>query len=419
MDNPRQGRSAEQTPESIEHLRQLNRQQAAAIRAKGRMIDNMAYQIRTLSNAIIGFSDLLLSENLPDDQRDFAQEIHLAGKGLSELVNEVLDWARLESGRLHITRTDCDLMAIVKKIDLTIHSAAVEKGLEFAIHCEAGLPTTIVTDGERLFKCLINLAANAIQYTEQGFVRISVRPQIRDGARYVCFEVADSGRGIASEKLTTIFEPTMDDEDVNAQVLTMLGGTLAMAAGLPLTHRLAELLGAEIDVHSKVGKGSTFMLRLPVDSGEAASAAKSGDDEQTREPAPEHEGYPILLVEDQESNRTVVRLMLQTMGYEVETAVDGQEAVEMATSRPYSLIFMDLKMPRMDGYEATHCLRNKLISVPIVALSAMEIDAQIKTRINELFDGFLTKPIDSGQLLAAVQRYAVGAAKASAAGVSS
>jgi CheY-like chemotaxis protein len=407
--------------ESMDSLRETNRRQEAALQAKGRLVDNMAYQIRTLSNAIIGFSDLLLTEELTPDQRDYAAEINTAGKGLSELVNEVLDWARLESGRLQITRTHCSLQAILDELEQTARPVALEKKLAFELDWDAQLPTTIVTDSERLLKCLVNLTANAIQYTEEGFVRINVHTETRSGTVYVRFDIADSGPGIAPEKLGSLFEPAMEEADAHAQVVMMLGSKFSAAAGLPLTRQLAELLGGSIEVQSAPGKGSTFSLLLPMDANTVSGPMphRSESRPTAEDFSPDAVSLPILLVEDQESNRTVIRLMLKTMGYEVDTAEDGQEAVELAISRDYSLIIMDLKMPRMDGFEAACCLRDRQIKMPIVALSAISLNPDEKTRISELFDGFLSKPIDSEQLLAAVRKYAVGAGvKIDAAGIS-
>lgn len=405
------------SPESAELLSESNRQEAASLQAKGRMVDNMAYQIRTLSNAIIGFSDLLQAEELSPDQQDYVGEIIQAGKGLSKLVNEVLDWARLGSGRLQIARTRCSLKTILDELEKSAHLAATNKGLDFKLRGDVALPDTIVTDPDRLSKCLINLVANAVQYTEQGFIRIDVRLEVRDRTAYVRFDLADSGPGIAPEKLATLFEPALNEGDANAQVVTMLGKDISAVAGLPLTRQLIELLGGTLEVQSEPGQGSTFSLRIPTgvepESELHTDVSDSGPADAERSVASSSEQelpLPILLVEDQESNRTVVRLMLQAMGYEVETAVDGVEAVEKATSRPYCLIFMDLKMPRMDGYEATRLLREKQIKVPIVVLSAMVLDHEEARVISELFDGLLTKPVDCEQLSAAVRKYAVGAA---------
>ena len=162
MENPEQKGVLQSPPDSMEALRETNRRQEAALQAKGRLVDNMAYQIRTLSNAIIGFSDLLLTEELTPDQQDYAAEINTAGKGLSELVNEVLDWARLESGRLQVVRTQCSLQAILDELEKIAKPVALEKRLAFELDWNTTLPTTIITDSERLLKCLVNLTANEI-----------------------------------------------------------------------------------------------------------------------------------------------------------------------------------------------------------------------------------------------------------------
>lgn len=402
------------TMESLELLRETISRQEAALHAKGRLVDNMAYQIRTLSNAVIGFSDLLLTEDLMPDQRDYAVEINTAGKGLSSLVNEVLDWARLESGRLQITRCECSLRVVLDELDKTVRPVAADKGLTFDTKWDNRLPETVITDPERLLKCLVNLSANAIQYTTEGFVHINPHLEMRNDKPYIRFDVIDSGPGITPERLDRLFEPAKAEEDAHAEVVTMLSLGLSVAAGLPLTRQLAELLGGTVEAHSELGKGSIFSLLIPVGIGTASHSSldrEIGVQANEGKSSPRDEGpWPILLVEDQESNRTVIRLMLKAMGYDVETAVDGQEAVEMAFSKTYCLIIMDLKMPRMDGYEAASCLREKKLDVPIVALSALSLKPEEKGRIAELFDGFLSKPVDSEQLLAAIQKYAVGAA---------
>ncbi|NLW84076.1 MAG: response regulator [Phycisphaerae bacterium] len=413
-DNKEMNGVSQSPMERLELLQETIRRQEAALQAKGRLVDNMAYQIRTLSNAVVGFSDLLLTEEMTDEQHDYALEINTAGKGLSTLVNEVLDWARLESGRLQVTRNAYSVRSILKELEEIVRPVATDKGLAFAMQLDASLPETVITDSERLVKCLINLAANAIHYTPEGFVHIAVRPQIRDGRTYVRFDIIDSGPGIPAEKLGRLFEPVIDEEDAHAQVVNMISFGLSVAAGLPLTRQLVELLGGHIDVQSEVGKGSTFTLLIPAGADSACERTpEEADPAIPREEAwspEEASSHPILLAEDQESNRTVIRLMLKTLGYEVDTAVDGQEAVEMALSKQYSLIIMDLKMPRMDGYEATRRLRERQIKTPIIALSALSLSGEEKSRTEEIFDGFLSKPIDSEQLLAAIDRYAVGAA---------
>ena len=387
---------------------------AATLQAKGGMVDNIAYQIRTLANAVIGFSDLLLMEELTSDQLDYAREINIAGKGLADLAAEVLEWELLGSGRAKAVEAACSLKSILDEIERAGRPAAEEKGLVFELTWDSGLPESITTDSDRLLKCLMNLVANAIQYTQEGSVRIDVRMEVRQGAGTVRFDIIDTGQGILPERLETLFDAEMNEVEANAQAVTMLGRRISAVAGLPLTQKLAELLGGSLEVQSEMGRGSTFSLRIPVgvdvasesrSSRPAAASAGAG----SAAACEDTKTLPILLVEDQESNRMVICLMLQSMGYEVDTAVDGQEAIEKAMSREYGLILMDLKMPRMGGYEAARYLREHQVKVPMVVLSAMVLDHEENRAISELFDGLLTKPIGSEQLMAAIDNYAKGA----------
>ena len=393
-----------QTPEQ---LQLLLAQKEAAIQAKGRLVDNMAYQIRTLSNAVIGFSDLLLTENLSDELMEYVSEINQAGNGLSALVNEVLDWARLESGRLQIARSRCDLSRIIADIEEIVSTAAADKGLSYEIQTAPDLPAYILSDADRLLKCAINLIANAIKYTARGTVRIAVLPQSLNDQDGVRIDVIDSGRGMTPEKLASIFEPALYEQQAHEEVLTMLDMGFTVTAGLPLTKQLVEALGGTLTVRSELNVGSTFSITLPVGL-DVEQSVRLGDfvgeqaqavPEQTA-PAP-----AILLVEDQPSNRTVICLMLESLGVRVDTAEDGRDGLEKAVAGHYDLILMDLKMPRMDGYEATRQIRAAGIFTPIVALSAKVLDEQESRQIAEMFDEFLTKPVDSQRLAQAVKQF--------------
>ncbi|MHC5082816.1 MAG: response regulator [Planctomycetota bacterium] len=397
-------------------LQRLLDQKEAAIVAKGRLIDNMAYQIRTLSNAVIGFSDLMLTEELTDDQMEYIQEISQAGNGLSSLVNEVLDWAQLESGRMNINRTRCDLSEVLKSIEDIILNAAKERGIGYDFTIDPDLPAFIQSDADRVLKCLINLAANAIRHTEEGQIRLGVGQEMRDGELWIRFDVADCGPGFNDEQLSNIFEPALLHEEANAEVLTMLDMGLTVTAGLPLTKRLAEAMGGTISVRSEVNAGSTFSLLLPagVKPGEGAKIGMPVQtkkveqfelDDTAQTDKQESSSGTILLVEDQASNRTVISLMLEALGVEVDTAEDGVDGLEKASGNDYALILMDLKMPRMDGYEATRQIREKGIQTPIVALSAKVLNEDEHHKIASIFDGFVTKPVDSQVLLQTAQQY--------------
>ena len=398
----------EHVPEN-DDLQDLIRQKEAAIQAKGRLIDNMAYQIRTLSNAVIGFSDLLLSEGLSEELMEYVTEINQAGNGLSSLVNEVLDWARLESGKLKVNHKKCDLSNIIQNLEKIVADSAAEKGLSYEIEVDPDLPSQILSDEDRLLKCLINLAGNAFKYTKEGFVRVRLLSENLDGKPCIRIDVMDSGIGMTPEKIERIFEPALRTEDVNDEVLTMLDMGLTVTAGLPLTKQLIELLGGTLVVTSEPNVGSTFSLILPIgieadENGKLGSWSTEPKTEQT--PSEDASVPPsILLVEDQQSNRMVISLMLEALGLSVETAEDGQDGVQKASQKKYDLILMDLKMPRMDGYQASQKIHQDQPQTPIVALSAKVLSEQENQQIASMFDGFLTKPVDSRKLSETIKKF--------------
>ncbi len=385
------------------------------IQVKSRLMDNMAHQIRTLSNAVIGFSDLLLSEDLTQDQTEYIQEINQAGYGLSSLVNEVLDWSQILSGKLVVQKTLCELPDIIQRIEPILAAATKEKGLDYQVVIDPMLPDHILSDDERLLRCLLSLIANAIRYTPQGSVRVHVLLEEGEAGPVVRFDIIDSGIGIDQERMAHLFEP--QDSPVNSDQgsLTLLDMGLKVTAGLSLTKQLSELLGGTIGAQSQIGIGSTFSLKIPAgtvceldlsgsESAQTSSRPADRDDWQSTEPPVR----TILLVEDQQSNRTVISLMLEALGVEVDTAIDGEESLEKVQHNSYALILMDLKMPKMDGYEATRRLREQEIGIPIVALSAKVLNGDEHHQIAAMFDGFLTKPVDSQKLSEMLQKFIKG-----------
>jgi len=386
----------------------------AQLQIKSRLMDNMAYQIRTLSNAVIGFSDLLLTEDLTQNQIEYVQEINHAGYGLSTLVGEVLDWSQVLSGKLVIQKTLCKLSGIIQRLEQILSAAAKEKGLDYQIVMDPMLPAHILSDDERLLRCLLSLIANAIRYTPQGSVRVHVLLEESASGPVIRFDIIDSGIGVDDETAAHLFEPHDYQIDSDQGLLTLLDMGLKVTAGLPLTKQLTEFLGGTIEVQSQVGVGSTFSLRIPVGTDPATQpkpkTAQISEGQTRRDDwqPTEISTKTLLLVEDQQSNRTVISLMLEALGVEVETAADGEEALGKVRDNSYTLILMDLKMPKMDGYEATRRLREQDIGIPIVALSAKVLDGDEHRQITALFDGFLTKPVDSRKLSEMLQKFIKG-----------
>jgi signal transduction histidine kinase/PAS domain-containing protein len=243
--------------QSEEELRTAKEKAEAASKAKGQFLANMSHEIRTPMNAIIGFSDLLRDEQLTETQQNYIDTIANSSHHLLQVINGVLDFSKIEAGKLDIDIEECSLRQLLSVVISMMQGLASEKGLEFAI-CENGdLPVNIYTDSSRLQQCLINLANNAIKFTEQGYVHINVSLQERGQASYIRFDVADTGIGIGSEKQKKIFESfTQADGSTSRKY----GGT---GLGLTITKQLAQLLGGELTLQSEEGKGSVFSLVIP------------------------------------------------------------------------------------------------------------------------------------------------------------
>jgi len=385
---------------------QAKGQVEAAAQFKGRFIADMTFQIRTLSNAIIGFSDLLRYEELTDSQREYVNEIYNAGQGVVSIVGDVLELSKIESGQLNVDIVDCSLSGLFDKIDSLVRPCANEKGLEFEIFQCTDLPANIRTDPERLRQCLINLTSNASKFTEAGYVLLKLSLEDSDGKALVRFDVVDSGLGIPIDKQKIIFEPFVQIRDASGSAFTSSG------LGLTITSHLAKLLGGRVSVTSKPEEGSGFSLIVPagvdIESEpllERREALVSVPEESGGLDSRQCAGH-VLLVEDQPSNRTVMTLLLEAMGMRVSVAEDGIQAVQKALAEPFDLILMDIKMPKMNGYEAQKTLREEGLETPIIALSATSpSDDDAESHMLTDFDCFLVKPVDSKKLYDAVSKY--------------
>lgn len=382
----------------------------SALHVKTQLIDNLAYQIRTLSNAIIGFSNLLAAEELTDTQREYITEIHQAGRGLSCIVNDVLDLAKIESGNLRPDFTDCDLAELLEEIENSIGRAAGRKGLDFNILPADRLPARIYTDPVRLKRCLLNLAGNAIQYTHKGYVHILIRLESDLPKPMIRFDIVDTGVGISPEHLPTIFEPVQKTERINSGMLASINLGVQGCGLLSITRQLVELLGGRIEVTSEAGVGSTFSILLPagVDLQDQPNLVFPPSRDYTEESS----GFPekqcigsILLVEDEESNRTVLSLMLENLGLDVSAVAGGREALRAVQDKPFDVIVMDIQLPDVSGYEVARQLRQMGLATPLIALSAGVLDDSDDRRIAELFHAFLAKPVDGPQLAEVLESF--------------
>jgi signal transduction histidine kinase/CheY-like chemotaxis protein/HPt (histidine-containing phosphotransfer) domain-containing protein len=385
----------------LDDTQKLARDAHAANRAKSQFLANMSHEIRTPMNGVIGFSDILADEDLTDEQHESVDIIRECGKNLLRLIDDILDFSKIESGQLDVESIDYPLGKLLGSVESLMRPKAKERELDFEIVQAAALPAVIRTDPTRLRQCLINLVGNAIKFTEKGHVRVIVRVQEDAGKVFVRFDVEDTGIGITPEKQEVIFDAfTQADGDTTRKY----GGT---GLGLAITKQLAGLLGGRLTLKSEPGKGSVFSLIVPtgIDVGKQPVLDRNGtvgrgaDKENAKKP---RFSGNVLVAEDAQTNQALIRSLLERLGLEVTIAEDGNEAVRKALTNPFDLIFMDIQMPYMNGYEATQALKKAGIRAPIIALTANAMKGDDEKCFASGCDAYLPKPINREELIKAI-----------------
>ena len=373
--------------------------------AKSDFLANMSHEIRTPMNAILGFADLLVDKNFTEQQRHDIDSIRDSAHSLLALINDILDFSKIEAGQLDIEMIDCSLGQVLDSVESMMKPLAEKKSLAFQIVESHDLPVQICSDSARLRQCLINLANNAIKFTEQGHVFLRVSLEDRDNQPFIRFDVEDTGIGIPAHKQRVIFSAfTQADSSTTREY----GGT---GLGLSVTKQLAELLGGEIAVSSEVGKGSTFSLVIPagLNIAEQPLLERLEHNDGPKQPHDDLDQLQFsgccLVAEDVLANQIVIERFLTNFGLEVFTVDDGKEAVEHAQARSYDLIFMDMHMPNMNGYDAVRILRAADLKTPVIALTASAMKGDDQKCLQAGCDDYLAKPIDRKELSRILCRY--------------
>ena len=367
----------------------------AADRAKSEFLTNMSHEIRTPLGAIIGFAEELREGDLDlKTHQQYADAIIRNGFQLEQIINDILDLAKVEARRLDVDRQPVTIQSLFEDITGTFEVQATKKAVRLICEMSSDVPEIVHSDPYRLRQILVNIVGNAVKFTEQGEVRILVETSIKDGRNFLDISVCDTGRGMSKVEQTDLFAPFTQ---ADASITRRYGGT---GLGLALSRELAELLGGSVElIQSTVGKGSTFKIVIPVDQYDAAAYEFKQINPPRSQVASKKggarlQGLRILVADDIADNRQLVRLLLSKAGAEVTTKCNGLEAVEEVRKQPYSAILMDLQMPVLDGYEATVRLRHEGFNKPIIALTAHAMKGEQAKIIAAGCNAYLTKPIN-------------------------
>jgi signal transduction histidine kinase/CheY-like chemotaxis protein len=368
----------------------------AANRAKSVFLANMSHELRTPLNAILGFSRLMQTDPAAtSEQRRTLNIINRSGEHLLGLINNVLDMAKIEAGKTAMENTVFDLHAMIRDVADLMRLRAVAKGLELSLEMAEDLPRQILADEGKLRQAAINLLGNAVKFTSQGSVSLRLASQpLADSQRVnLIIEVSDSGSGIHPEDQKRIFEPFVQ--------LGHKSDQKGSGLGLTITRQFVELMGGVIRVESAPGKGTKFHVEIPVELAEATvlNSVEPSETRQARLVAGQPE-YRILIVEDQVENRQLLNQLLEQAGFQARVAENGAEGVEVFQSWQPHLIWMDWRMPVMDGMEATRRIRalEGERNVKIVALSASVFKEEREQVLAAGADDFVSKPIQFKQI---------------------
>jgi len=398
------------------NLLTAQKQAEEASKQKSQFLANMSHEIRTPMNAMIGLSELALETSLTDQQQDYLSKIHSSSKGLLTVLNDVLDYSKIEAGKLELEEHLFSLPEVIGEVGSIFVEQAKQKGLELPIFLEDAVPSFLYGDSSRLRQVLINLIGNGLKFTEQGAVEITITLLGQTGDRVqLKFAVVDSGIGIPADKFAKLFHPFSQVESSHTR---RYGGT---GLGLAISSEFVEMMGGRLEVESVSGSGSTFFFILDFKSGGNEDIYLQ-DQQQSRKmdklkAMQEINGARILLVEDNSINQQIAAEILAKAHVDVDIAANGAEAVEkyaasLDQDNFFAAILMDIQMPILDGYEATGRIREIELyqagstrHVPIIAMTAHTMSGDREKGLASGMDDYIGKPVSSNELFLTLARW--------------
>lgn len=369
-----------------------------AMKAKQQFLSNMSHEIRTPLNAIIGFTKVLLKTNLNEKQKEYLTAIKISGDALIVLINDILDLAKVDAGKMTFEQIPFKLSDSISSMLHLFETKLFKKKIGLVKDYDHSIPEVLVGDPVRLHQIILNLVGNAVKFTTQGKITVSVQLVNEDTqSATIKFSVADTGIGIPENELDTIFE---NFRQASNDTSRMYGGT---GLGLAIVKQLVISQGGSLDVKSKQGEGSTFSFTLTFKKTDEPVKKEAEPQLQVEEQIPD---IKILVVEDVTLNQLLMKTLLREFGFDHDTVANGRLAIEKIRQQKYDLILMDLQMPEMNGYEATEYIRKELkLNTPIIARTADVTTTDVEKCRDVGMNDYLAKPIDDKLLYTKIMKF--------------
>ncbi|MCD6017314.1 MAG: histidine kinase [Bacteroidetes bacterium] len=369
-----------------------------AMRAKQQFLSNMSHEIRTPLNAIIGFTNVIVKTKLDEKQKEYVNAIKSSGDSLIVLINDILDLAKVDAGKMTFEETPFKLQDSITSMLKMFDTRITEKEIKLINEYDSSIPEVLVGDPVRLHQVLMNLVNNAIKFTSQGKVTVGAKLLNENEEKAtIKFYIQDTGIGIPKDKIETIFD---NFQQATTGTTRLFGGT---GLGLSIVKQLVEAQGGKVFVESEDGKGSTFSFTL---SFLKTNETIKTEDTNNIEPKSENKNVKILVAEDIKFNQLLMKTILEGFGFSMDIAENGKLAVEKMKSKPYDLILMDLQMPEMNGFEATEFIRKNINKeIPIIALTADVTTVDVKKCRAIGMNDYISKPVDDKLLYKMIMDY--------------